>query len=230
LTIVRDPGAVELAPGDDAEFTWQIPSTDGAPVAEIGVEIGSDQRADGTVYLDYLTWDGTPKTTLSASTYGGTMWQRAWVNGVDHLWTRETVRVSQDRGTGLLIQGTRQWADYEVEADIRPHLIRRGGLAARVQGMERYYALLFAHPNKLQLVRALDGDTVLAERDVDWAYDQSYRLRLRVEGETITAWVADEQLFHVTDGELTGGAVALVCDEGRLDATDITVSPIPADA
>src|SRR5262245_22600703 len=78
-----------LAPGDEHAFSWSIADMGGAPIAEIGVEIGTvheapAQRIEGSVYLDYLTWQGTPNVTLGRPAIGGTMWRRAWVDGVDH--------------------------------------------------------------------------------------------------------------------------------------------------
>ncbi len=62
---------VQLLPGAEHDFAWLIPDTDGQPIAEIGVEIASGPRADGTVYLDYLTWDGVPEVTWARPANGG---------------------------------------------------------------------------------------------------------------------------------------------------------------
>ncbi|MGC9346694.1 MAG: ADP-ribosylglycohydrolase family protein, partial [Anaerolineae bacterium] len=198
LITVSGPQLV-LEPGTSEELSWRIPSSPGEPIAEVGLEIRSDRRADGTIYLDTLTWDGAPDAKLGPPPHTGSMWQRAWVDAVDHLWARDGLRLSQDRGTGMLVQGTREWKDYEVEASYRPHLIRRGGLAARVQGLKRYYALLLCREDKVRVVKSLDGETVLAETDFVWTYDRAYQLRLRVEGNQIDAWIDDQHLFEVTD-------------------------------
>ena len=55
----------------------------------------------------------------------------------------------------MIIQGTREWTDYEVRADVTPHMVEAAGLAARVQGMKRYYALNLCRGNKVRLVKAL---------------------------------------------------------------------------
>jgi len=72
------------------------------------------------------------------------MWRRAWVQGVDHhdQTPSEEYRVIQDEGRGLLMQGTREWTDYQVSARVTSHLIAAGGVGIRVQGMRRYYGLL----------------------------------------------------------------------------------------
>ena len=96
----------------------------------------------------------------------GEMWRHAWINGIDqyeYRW-RESFRVAQNEGRGLLITGTRDWTDYAVTSTVRPHLVKTGGIAARVQGMRRFYALLLCADQTVQLVKALDGDTVLAEK------------------------------------------------------------------
>ena len=82
-------------------------------------------------------------------------------------WT-EPYRLIQNEGRGLIMQGTREWSDYEVEADITPWLMDAGGIAARVQGVKRFYTLQMVKGKKVRLVKALDGDTVLGEKDFEW--------------------------------------------------------------
>jgi ADP-ribosylglycohydrolase len=234
--LARVPGpAVVLAPGADHEFVWTVPDTGGYPIAQVGIELTSDQRADGTLYLDTLTWDGAPTLTLTRPEAGGTMWHRAWVDGVDQAaFYAEPYRLIQNSGTGLLIQGTRAWADYRVSADVTPHMVAAAGIAARVQGMRRYYGLLLAagegdRPRSARLVKVYEGkETVLAEEELAWAFGETYQLTLEVVGSRLRAWVKSpvrdgaaagggDLLFDVEDSAdpLTGGAVALLCTEGR---------------
>ena len=95
------------------------------------------------------------------------MWRRAWVNGVDDYNPRypEPFRLVHNRGTGLLIQGTREWADYRVSADVTPHMVTAAGIGARVQGLRRYYALILCNGDQLTFEvqdtnRPLDGGGV----------------------------------------------------------------------
>ena len=229
--LVRKYGPeVVLKPGADHEFEWRVGDTGGAPIAEVGLEISSGQRADGTVYLDYLTWDGVPDVVLTRPAVGGTMWRRAWVDGVDQYdsWWPEPYRLVQNHGTGLLIQGTREWTDYRVSADVTPHMVTSAGIAARGQGMRRYYALLLCNEGKARLVKALDGNTVLAETDFPWEFGGTYDLSLEVVGTRLRAWIDGQQLFEVddTDRPLTGGGVALICEEGRTATHVVKVQPV----
>ncbi len=216
-----------LSAGSAHEFTWRLPDTSGYPIAEVGMELTSAERADGTVYLDYLTWDGAPDVSLR-KTEGGTAWRRAWVEGMDQFagW-QEPYRLIQDEGTGLLIQGCREWIDYRVSAQVTPHLVRSCGIAARVQGMKRYYALLLCADGKARLVKALDGNTTLAEADLGWQLGGTYVLSLQVTGDRIQAAIGGKPLFDFRDQErpLEGGAVALICEEGRMAAEDVRVGP-----
>lgn len=228
LRRVRGP-EVTLKPGAEHQFSWKMPDMGGQPIAEIGIEVASSQRADGTVYLDYLTWSGAPTVTWSRPREGGTLWQRAWVDGLDQLqFNREPYRLIQNAGTGLMIQGTREWADYSVTADLTPHMCEVTGVAARVQGMRRYYALMLCRGGLVRLVKELDGTEVLGEASIGWEFGQTYHLKLEVQGHRFKGWVNDECLFDLTDsGEvLTSGAVALVCQEGRAACSVVSVKPV----
>ena len=228
LQRVKGPQAV-LKPGAEHEFSWNIPDMGGQPIAEIGVEIASSQRADGTIYLDYITWSGTPTVTWKRPADGGTVWQRAWVDGLDQLmFTDEPYRLVQNDGTGLMIQGTREWTDYALTADLTPHMCEATGVAVRVQGMRRYYALLLCRDGAVRLVKELDGTHILDKANLDWEFGHTYELKLEVQGNRLKGWIGDQCLFDTTDaGEvLTSGAVGLVCQEGRAACSTVTVKPI----
>ena len=206
-----------LAPGESAELIWQVPDTGAQPIADVGIEVRPRGDSDGTVYLDYLTWEGEPDIALTRPAEGGTMWRHAWVDAVDSFLARwpEPFRVVQNRGTGLLIHGSRDWRDYEVTADVTPHMAHAAGLCARVGGMRRYYALRLVDRAKVQLVRAFDTETVLAEQDFSWTFGTTYNLRLTVAGDRIQAAVDDVVLNATDPNPLPGGAVALLIEEGR---------------
>lgn len=219
----------DIAPGDRCELTWRIPTLDGQPIAEIGLEIRGD-NGPGSMYLDALTWGGSPDTCFRRPKDRGTMWRRAWVNGTDHdggHWP-EPYSVIQNHGTGLIMQGTREWTDYRVTAPVTIHLAKAGGIAARTGGMRRYYALLLCDDGMARLVKALDGDTVLAEAPFSWEVRHPYTLTLEVTGERIRAEIDDTQIFDVVDQDhpLPGGGVGLVCEEGHISSDVVTVAPV----
>jgi len=217
------------------ETEWIIPNTHSQPIAEIGFECKC-KGDSGVVYLDYLTWEGEPNVTLTRP-FGSNerwepplVWRQAWVDAMDlwEGWWPETYRLVQNEGRGLIMQGTREWKDYEVEAAITPWLMDAGGIGARVQGLKRFYALQLEKGNKVRLVKALDGDVILGEKDFEWEIHSSYTLKMQVSGNRIKAWVNGQLQFDVVDEDkpLLGGGVAYVVDQGHISSQAMTVKPI----
>lgn len=226
LVLLRGP-VETLSEGNRMQLSWQIPDLAGYPIADVGLEIASGQRADGVIYLDSLTWSGQPQLLLDRPS-DSQMWRQAWVNAVDTLTiTEEPYRLIQNTGTGLIMQGTREWRDYQVSAVITPHLAEAAGIAARAQGMRRYYALLADRDQTIRLIRMRDTETILAEKAYAWSFGQAIPMTLDVHGQRIKAWLGDQLLFDVEDDDpLDGGAAALICREGRIASGPVRVSPV----
>ena len=231
LEIQRGPG-VTLEPGASHEFHWQIEGTDGAPIAWIGLEIVSESRVDGVIYLDYLTWGGTPQVTLKRPACGGTMWRRAWVNAADMVsWqpqgpdSSETYRIMQNEGRGMLMQGSATWENYQASAEFTPHLCNTGGIAVRVQGLRRYYALLLHRDGVLRIVKYQDEESVLTETSVPMTFGRTYLLSLEANGSHLVGRMDDEVVIEAEDdtNSLTAGGVGLICEAGRVAFGDVII-------
>ncbi|HEY2669385.1 MAG TPA: ADP-ribosylglycohydrolase family protein [Rugosimonospora sp.] len=205
----------------DGEVTWTVPDLDGQPIVAVGI------HSEGPADLHYLTWDGAPSITLTRPGDGGTMWRRAWVAALDRFDERwpEPFRIVQNHGTGMLITGTREWRDYTVTADVTPHLAAAVGLAARVQGLRRYYALELAGPDQ-PLARLVRGDTVLAACPFVWTFGRTYQLTLDMDGDHIRALIDGATLFDLRDGAYDCGGVALRVTEGRTATQHVRITPI----
>ncbi len=234
-----------LGAGETAELEWQVPDLEGYPIAKVGLQISGSGGASGRIYLDWLTWDGTPNIRLKrpyqrdfsrwSFSMSGLMWKKAWVNGLDATgpWVQadfwpETYRLLQNEGRGLLMQGCRDWTDYQVSATMTPHMCKAGGLGIRVQGMKRYYALLCNEEN-VRLVSTLEGeDTILAQADGGWILGEQSQLKLKVEGNTLTGYVDGKLVVKAEDPQarFSGGGIALISEEGRIGCEDVEVEPI----
>ncbi len=221
--------SARLQPGEDHVFSWVVPDVGGVPIAKVGIfiDVLPGEPTEGTLYLDYLDWTGSPRVTFDRAP--GNLWKRAWVEGVSR--TRDTEQspfhIVQNEGTGLLITGTRDWQDYTVSASLTPHLCSAAGIAARVQGMTRYYALLLVPGGKVRLVKAFeDIRQILTEALFDWQFEQPVSLSLQVEGNTLRARIDEQPLFTITDTNpvLENGGIALVVEQGCLEANAISVS------
>ena len=218
-----------LVPGAAHEVAWQLDVQPYAPIAKVGVEISAEQRADGAVYLDYLTWNGEPNLVLVPPAWRQTMWKRAWVDAVDafELGIRYPYRIVQNEGIGLLMQGTREWTNYCVSTYIIVEGAAAGGVAVRVQGIRRYYALLICMDGKARLVKSSDAQQVLAEAELSIEFGDQVRLTLECAGTCLRAWINGHLLFDMIDEymPLTSGAMALVVQDGCIASGEIKVEP-----
>jgi len=215
---------INLKPGSSAELSWRAPDTAGAPIAKVGLEFGGE----GLVYLDRLGWSGAPEASLGKVEKQGDLWRRAWVDGTSELhggWGK-TLRITQNHGRGLAMQGTREWRDYRAEAVIAPRVADSFGLAVRVQGMRRYYALLIQN-GMARIVKVLGGETVLIEAPFPVETDHEYRFSLECRGDKLTGSIGKMLTLEATDpgSPLLGGAIGLVVEVGSVFVGEVRVKP-----
>jgi ADP-ribosylglycohydrolase len=224
----RHGPALTLEPGSVRHFQWKIEELCGAPIAQFGLEVTSEAAAAGRLYIDYIDWSGTPTTVFRRPPGDSKMWLRAWVNAVDHVGTRwaSPFHLSQNRGTGLFIQGSRDWQNYAVQSAIMSDPAKSFGLAARVQGLTRYYALLLGPTQAVRLVRNYDEVQVLAEKPYNWNWSERYRFNLEVSGSSIVGSLNGIELirYHDSGSALVDGGIALVCEEGLIMTDEVSVT------
>jgi ADP-ribosylglycohydrolase len=206
----------------------RVPDTGGQPIATVGVRIAG--AGFGRVELDRLHWSGTPDVTWRRPEGGGTMWPRAWVDGVSHfstVWPEDAFRAVQDAGTGLLMTGG-PWGELTVEAELTPQLAAEVGVALRVAGLRRYHALvLSAHAGEARLVaREHARETLLARIPLDWQAGRSYALQLTESGGVLTGSVDGRAIGPVplSPGAPLGG-IGILVTEGRVGTSRIRVHP-----
>jgi ADP-ribosylglycohydrolase len=228
-----DGAPVTLTPGRTETLSWVLPDLGGQPIAEIGLVVtAAGPRADGAVILDHMRYDGAPDLHLRRPAETGDFWRQAWVNGVSFFSKRfpPSFRISQDRGEGIIIHGTRQWTDYRVAADVMIHLGSEAGVAVRVQGLRRYYAALLSRDGMLRLVRQRDEErTVLAETPFAWSLETAYEIAVEAEGGRIACTIGDTVL-SAQDGSpeaFSDGGIGLLVHEGALSSNDVRVTGVP---
>ncbi len=221
--------AISINPGEAHTLEWQIPELNGAAIAQVGISVASDESQIGKLHLNSLTWGGDPNVSFHRPATECTLWHRQWVNAADVFTPHfgEAFRLIQNRGRGMAITGTREWTDYSVQATLTPHLAQAFGIAARVQGLERYYALSLSDHKTARLSKRLDGETTLAQTEFSWEFGQPYHLQLTVQAHRISAFVNNTLLFSVEDATpLTSGGIALLCENGRVGSEEVQVSPV----
>jgi ADP-ribosylglycohydrolase len=232
--------AVIVNPGATAPLELLVPDVGGQPISRVGVVL--DGATGDRIDLDRLGWAGEPALTLRPPAGPGTMWIRAWVDGVDHFMNHggsdpdRHLWMAQDRGRGLVQYGTRDWRDYEVAATIIPHLADVIGISVRTQGMRRCYALLISRDGVVRLVKVVDRtESVLAEAKVDWRLDSEYAITVSAVGEPGSVRLAASVNGTVLDAvdraadpghQLDGGALGVVVDTGSIRVGQVVVRPL----
>jgi len=222
-----------LQPGEAAILDWRLPEFGGQPIGEIGIAFAADgRRADGRVLLDYLRWDGAPQVTLRRPAGDSDFWRRAWVNGVSFFSKRfsPSFRISQDRGEGLIIHGTRQWTDYRVDTEIVIHLGSYGGVSVRVQGLRRRYDVRLTRQGRLEIVRVRDDAVeVLAATPFPLQFETRIGCTVSVTGREIRAEIGSVSLAARDDSEqaFADGGIGLLIAEGALSTDEVRVAGLP---
>ncbi len=219
---------ITLAPGHAEEISFQIPQIGGPCISRIGLNITG--MPGDQIEMEWLTWDGCPSVTLKKTP--GDLWLKCWANGVSSFDEyRNGYSLIQNHGTGLVIYGCREWTDYEAEAAVTIYLADAVGIAVRVQGMKRFYALLITSENKLQLIRGGFPDRILAERSFSFMPDDKVKLRLSVEGNRLSGKVNGEIVLVADDFDapLLNGAAGIVLTKGRCSFEAFAIKPITTD-
>jgi hypothetical protein len=106
-------------------------------------------------------------------------------------------------------------------------MVETTGLAGRVQGMRRYYALLW-QGGQLKLIRMLNEETVLASCGYAWPFGETRQLSLKLDGSSITGLVDGEPLLSAEDTALDRGGIALLVEGGRTASQKIRLQPVKA--
>ena len=229
--------SIVLFPDKSQKLKWKIPSTEGNPITQVGFSIESDEANSGSLILNYLTFTGEPNCKFSKPKHIGKhkrgvkfsnakMWKASWVDALDKWDSGErTFRVCKDSGRGMLITGTDLWKNYKVTSDIAIQRVKTGGLAARVQGLNRYYGLVINASNKLQLIKVINEPKVLKEIDFDLEYYKDYKLSLKVEDNKLSGYLDNKVVLEFTDSSdvLENGAMGLIVEDGTMVTDEVIV-------
>lgn len=233
--ITRDSAPIILGPDKEAVIKWTIPDEfDSQPIQSVGLALNAvENDFTGKVIIDSLGWTGVPSMILKRpSDRSSQFWKRAWVNGVDasHTWMKPSFCIVNNRGEGILIHGTREWTDYRaIVTGFTVQLGQPAGVAIRVRGLNRYYAIMFSgHGKTVTLVKALDEQRiVMASGDLSWELDHSYEVAIQAEGPRIIGRVVGTDIeLTAEDDQYIGGGLGLIVTDGTVSADQIDIRPV----
>ncbi|KAM0252544.1 hypothetical protein ACHAQJ_007676 [Trichoderma viride] len=228
LVTVDGPSTV-LQSGEAQSLIWTIPDEmDSQPIQKIGIVLspGTQSSYKGTVWLDSLAWTGVPNMVLQTPLQQPCeFWRRAWVNGADNF-SNSSFLIAQGQGEGILIYGTREWDNYSVT--VSNFMIKFGapaGLAIRVQGINRYYAVTFTDDKRINIVKAHDAHRItVASVPFQWELDRKYQVTLTARDHTIYARVENVEL-QSADSQYEGGGFGLIATDGCVSADSFLIAP-----
>lgn len=220
--VAVDGPLIILRPGETHSLVWTIPDAmDSQPIEKIGIVFssGSTNPYSGTIWLDSLSWTDVPNMVLRVPLRQPCeFWRRAWVNGADNF-SNSSFLIAQSQGEGIIIYGTREWDNYSVT--VPNFMIKLGapaGLAIRVQGINRYYAVTFTDDKRINIVKAHDAHrAVFSSAAFPWELDCKYRVTLAARDSTIYVSVDGIQLQSV-DSQYEGGGFGLIATDGCVSA------------
>ena len=234
-SIKVDGPVITLSPGRKERLAWELPqAVENQPICKVGLAISpaQDGPVSGTVYLDALKYHGTPRMTLRRPSTGPAdisgevnMWHCSFVTAVDvfHTWG-PSFFIAHDHGEGMISTGTRDWHNYKVTVSkLTVNLGAPAGLAARVRGLNRWYALMFCRNGRVALIKAKDEESIeLTGMVFDWKLDEEYELSLEVDGSSIRGRVGELDL-EAKDHDYESGGIGLIVTDGSLSAESLVV-------
>ena len=221
---------------------WNVPDTHSNPIAQIGIAISSSEKASGKLLVNYLDIIGEPKMTFKKpdhianpkrgvafeTPFYGHMWRNNFVQAIDKWESRwqEPFRITQNIGRGVVFTGNDKWKNYSVSSKLNFHLVKSGGLIARVQGLKRYYALEVTAQNKLRIAKMYYDLEILKEIDFDFEFFTDYNLTLQVNNGHIKGYLDDKLIIEVEDknNPLDFGGAGIVAEDGTMCTDQISVS------
>ena len=108
------------------------------------------------------------------------------------------------------------------------HLGGYAGLAARVNGLRRFFAARLCRDEQFQILRVRDDErTVLAATGFPWCLDEPVPLSMTLRGNHITASAGGTVLTADDDSDagFAAGAIGLLVADGAVSVDRIRVSP-----
>jgi hypothetical protein len=237
--------SIILFPCQDQRLSWTIPHAfGGQPIQQLGLALSCPTGyITGKIYLDSLLYRGSPRMTLQRPAAAQSdpfqpaqpgkpcdFWRRAWIDSLSTFNTRfpkASFYLSQDQGEGILITGTRDWVDYRVMVPRFRINMGSAGLAVRVQGLNRYYAILFQADRKSVAFARDESRVILASVDLSWELDEELTVSVCVEKNNILGYIGSKKVLGAQDAEYSSGGIGAVLVNGSVAIDQFDIAPLP---
>ncbi len=211
-----------LKPGESRSIQWIVPEMGNWPIHAVGLAVRG--RAGEHCVLDRMHWSGEASMDFAPPTERtgawAAAWERAWVGSMHQFYHRGDFQAKgpfdlvHNMGRGILHTGGADWRNYAIHAQVTPWLADECGVAIRVSGLTRYYAVIM-RKHELALICMNHEETTLAKAQWSWQRGQTYRLELESHGDELCGKVIGGPTLVARDTTLSTGGLGLLLTEGR---------------
>ena len=176
------------------DLVCQIPTLQGALIEEAGILLEPAESMDSlTAFLDDLYFDGVVDYNVQADRETEEVWTPAHreitqFTRLKGLWYLEKGKIHLSCADfGEAYTGRYDWKDYEAVFKVCVHTGETACVNFRVQGAMRSYAAGFDGAGCFALLKNERGYRRLASAAFPWKKDTEYEIRIRVNGNEISA-------------------------------------------
>ena len=219
----------KLAAGKPFSIQWEIPSTEGKPVLDLGIELTSSVKTEGSFLVDSVSLKGTPKISWPLETLMARDGNIAgWITDIDMCRGKfsdekeDVVHYGKDMSRGVVVTGNSDWTDYSFQTRLSVHLADKSGLMIRYQGLQRYIALEKT-ADTLRLVERFYEDTVLDEIKCRFKVDALHELKFEADGKKISAYLDGKKVLEAEDKHLGSGGCGFFFENGNIGVREAKV-------
>jgi pectate disaccharide-lyase len=186
--------------------------------AALGLDYGIQQAVTGTAIFSDDFEDGN---STGWSTNGG-----SWSVVTDGT---KVLKQSSTSATACAYTGTATWADYAVQATVKPVSFngtdKTIALIARFQTTSNFYFVKLSNANTLSIQKRSGGNnSILSSKTYTVQTGSSYILTFVVNGSSLFAYVNDTLELSASDATFTTGKIGVYAVNASAEFDDVIVS------
>ncbi len=202
---------------------WKVDCGGGDLPGQFGWVVEAEKPAHGRLHVDSVEFTGDSELDYAGGfpcVNDDSRKIPGWISSMDFCrgpfagdGEAKVRYFGENENIGIMVTGGRFWGDCALSCNFRIHAADRAGIVLRWQGMRRHYFFRFT-AGKVQLVRCLYGETVLAETGFCCQEDQPYAMTARAEGTRISLSCNGRELLAANDSALENGGAGFRVEGG----------------
>lgn len=220
------------------QIRFPVPDTKGHPIYQLGIELTSDKRLDGSMILKSLDWSNEPvrfamgtsmELTPSLTPWTiNTAWLKTFMSSASNFCPdyTTTFSVSHDSNNGVVTTGTSDWKNYAVSSDITFSFQEGAGLVARANGHRQYYGAILTD-GYVQIIKRKDADIkVLVKKPYVYNYEDTISVEFILENENLFVHLDGEEVLSCQDWDYKEGGAGYIVNRGCILANKFLVKRV----